>query len=265
MQIPAPSTPAPQALFDFTGKVVLVTGAGSGIGRGIALRFARAGAAVSLHYRDSEAGAQSAAEEIVRGGGRAEIVRGDLRFSAAAEVIVDHTVTNMGALDILINNAGTYPVSPLLELPPDQWRDVMAANVDSVHYCTQAAGHVMRQRGGGAVVNIASIEAFNPAPGHAHYTSAKAAVVMYTRTAARELGADNIRVNCVSPGLIWNQGIEEAWLEGVQAYLKAAPLARLGQADDVADACLFLASPAARWITGANLVVDGGVLTNRAY
>ncbi len=256
---------APRDLFDFTGKVVLVTGAGSGIGRSIALRFAEAGAAVSLHYRDSKAGAQTAAEEIVNNGGRAEIVRADLRFPSAGEMIVGHTVTNMGALDVLINNAGAYPVAPLLELSPDQWRDVMAANLDSVHYCTQAAANVMRQRGGGTVVNIASIEALNPAPGHAHYTSAKSAVVMYTRTAARELGADNIRVNCVSPGLIWKEGLEDAWPEGVQGYLKAAPLGRLGQAVDVADACLFFASPAANWITGANLVVDGGVLTNRAF
>ena len=257
--------PAPQDLFDFSGKVILVTGAGSGIGRAIALRFAEAGAAVSIHYRDSEQGAQSAAHEIVNKGGRAEIVRADLRFASAAEMIVDHTVSTLGALDVLINNAGIYPVAPLLELPPDQWRDVISANLDSVHYCTQAAGHVMRLRGGGAVVNIASIEALNPAPGHAHYTAAKSAVVMYTRTAARELGRDNIRVNTVSPGLIWKDGLDKDWPEGVQGYLKAAPLGRLGDATDVADACLFLASPAARWITGANLVVDGGVLTNRAF
>jgi NAD(P)-dependent dehydrogenase (short-subunit alcohol dehydrogenase family) len=258
-------TRPPQDLLDFSGKVVLVTGAGSGIGRAIALRFAQAGAAVSLHYRDSEEGARSAADEITEAGGRAEIVRADLRFAAAAQVIVDHTVTALGAIDVLINNAGSYPVAPLLDLSPDQWRDVMSANLDSVHYCTQAAAHVMRLHGGGAVVNIASIEALNPAPGHAHYTSAKSGVVMYTRTAARELGEDNIRVNTVSPGLIWKVGLEEAWPEGVQGYLKAAPLHRLGQPADVADACLFLASAAAGWITGANLVVDGGVLTNRAF
>ena len=257
--------PDPRDLFDFSGKVVLVTGAGSGIGRAIALRFAQAGAVISIHYRDSESGAQSAADEIVHNGGRADIVRADLRFPAAAEMIVDHTVASLGSLDVLINNAGAYPVAPLLDLPPDQWRDVIAANLDSVHYCTQAAAHVMRKRGGGAVVNIASIEALNPAPGHAHYTSAKSAVVMYTRTAARELGADNIRVNCVSPGLIWKEGLEEDWPDGVHGYLNAAPLGRLGQPRDVADACLFLASPAASWITGANLVVDGGVLTNRTF
>lgn len=254
----------PQELFDFSGKVVLVTGAGSGIGRAIALRFAHAGAAVSIHYLESETGANATAHEIAAVGGRVTAVSADLRHGSGAETIVDHTVATFGGIDVLINNAGIYPVAPLLDLPSDQWRDVIAANLDSVHYCTQAAARMMRERGG-AVINIASIEALNPAPGHAHYTSAKAGVVMYTRTAARELGVHNIRVNCISPGLIWKEGLEEAWPEGVNGYLKAAPLGRLGQATDVADACLFFASPAASWVTGANLVVDGGVLTNRVF
>lgn len=257
--------PAPQELLDFSNKVVLVTGAGTGIGRGIALRFAQAGACVALHYRDSEIGANETADRIARLGGRAETIRADLRFAAAAEMMAAHALNTLGALDILINNAGSYPVTPLLQLTPDQWREVLSVNLDSVHFCTQAAANVMRQRGGGAIVNIASIEAMNPAPGHAHYDAAKAGVLMYTRASARELGPDGIRVNAVSPGLIWKEGLEEAWPEGVEAYRSAAPLGRIGQGIDVADACLFLASPAAGWITGANLVVDGGVLTNRAY
>ena len=256
--------PSPQELLDFTGRVVLVTGAGAGIGAAIAFRFAQAGAAVCVHYRDNEMGAAQVADKIVSDGGRAETVRADLRFAAAAEMAIGHTVNTMGRLDIVINNAGVYPVTPLLKLTPEQWREVLAANLDSVHFCTQAAAKVMRPRGG-AIVNIASIEASNPAPGHAHYTSAKAAVLMYTKSAARELGPDGIRVNAVSPGLIWREGLEENWPEGVAAYTKAAPLARLGRPDEVADACLFLASPGAGWITGANLVVDGGVLTNRVY
>lgn len=257
--------PAPRDLLNFSGKVALVTGAGSGIGRVIGLRFAQAGACVALHYRESESGARETANEIKSQGGRAEIVRADLRDAAAAQRIVDHTVNTLGGLDILINNAGSYPVTPLLQVTPDEWRAVLAANLDSVHFCTQAAARIMRQRGGGAVVNIASIEALNPAPGHAHYNAAKSGVLMYTRTAARELGADGIRVNAVSPGLIWKEGLEESWPVGVDAYRKAAPLGRLGQATDVADACMFLASAGAGWITGANLVVDGGVLTNRVY
>ena len=117
----------------------------------------------------------------------------------------------------------------------------------------------------GAIVNIASIEAQNPAVAHSHYDAAKSGIVMYTRAAAQELGRQGIRVNAVSPGLIWRDGLDTDWPDGVARYLRAAPLSRLGRPDDVADACLFLASSGARWITGANLVVDGGVLTNTVY
>jgi 3-oxoacyl-[acyl-carrier protein] reductase len=147
------------------------------------------------------------------------------------------------------------------------WRAVIDANLTSVHLMSQAAARRMAAQApqGGAIVNIASIEATNPAPGHAHYGAAKAAVVMHTRSAAAELGRHGIRVNCVSPGLIDREGLAEAWPAGVRRYLDAAPLGRLGLPTDIADACLFLASPAARWITGVELVVDGGVLTSQVY
>ena len=175
-------------------------------------------------------------------------------------------LVGFGALDVLINNAGSYPFSPLVEVSDIEWDQVVASNLRSVHLCTQAAARAMIAQGRpGAIVNIASIEAENPAPHHSHYVAAKAAVVMYTRSAAQELGRQGIRVNCVSPGLIWREGLDRDWPEGVNAYLRAVPLGRLGYPDDVADTCLFLASPAARWITGANLVLDGGVLTHRAY
>jgi NAD(P)-dependent dehydrogenase (short-subunit alcohol dehydrogenase family) len=122
-----------------------------------------------------------------------------------------------------------------------------------------------RQETGGAIVNITSIEAENPAPGHSHYNAAKAGVLMHTRAAAGELARHGIRVNAVAPGLLWRDGIEQAWPEGVARWQAAAPLRRLGTAEDVADACLFLASPAARWITGASLTVDGGVMTSQIF
>src|SRR5690348_4189193 len=147
-------SPAPQELLDFTGKVVLVTGAGSGIGSAIALRFAEAGANVAVHYRESEAGATEVASAITKQGRRAELLRADLRSASAAETVVRQVVKTLGSLDVLINNAGIYPVSPLLQLAPEEWREVIAANLDSVHFCTQAAAHVMRERGG-AIVNIA--------------------------------------------------------------------------------------------------------------
>ncbi len=174
--------------------------------------------------------------------------------------------SDVGVPDLLVNNAGIYPLGSILEIAADEWHAVVATNLTTVHLVTQAFARGLRDaRGGGAIVNIASIEASNVAPAHSHYAAAKAGVVMYTKSAARELGPIGIRVNAVSPGLIWRPGLDEAWPQGVADYTAATPLGRLGRFDDVADACLFSLSEGARWITGAELVVDGGVLTNRAY
>jgi NAD(P)-dependent dehydrogenase (short-subunit alcohol dehydrogenase family) len=260
------SAPSPGQLLDFRDRIVVVTGAGSGIGAGIANRFAEAGADVVVNYRNNEGGARDVVRAIQGFGRRALAVQADVSQAAGAAALVDAALTTFGSLDVLINNAGSYPISPLVEMSESEWDQVVASNLRSVHLCTQATARAMiAQRRPGAIVNIASIEAENPAPQHSHYVAAKAAVVMYTRSAAQELGRQGIRVNCVSPGLIWREGLDRDWPEGVQAYLRAVPLARLGDPVDVADACLFLASSAARWITGANLVLDGGVLTNRAY
>jgi NAD(P)-dependent dehydrogenase (short-subunit alcohol dehydrogenase family) len=153
----------------------------------------------------------------------------------------------------------------------EEWDAMIDANLRSVFLCTQIAARQMvnqpkiDQDLAGAIINIASIEGENPAPMHSHYNAAKGGVLMYTRASAFELGAQGIRVNAVSPGLIWTEGIEKSWPDGVDRWHEAAPLERLGMPDDVADACLFLASPAARWITGANLRVDGGVMTRPSF
>lgn len=258
--------PALQDLLDFREKVVVVTGAGRGLGAGIATRFAEAGAAVVVNHRSSAAGAQAVVQAVKAMGHKAIALPADVSQQAEVERLMAETVKAWGRLDVLINNAGTYPLAPLLEMTERDWDLVLNTNLRSVHLSTQAAARQMvRQGQGGAIVNIASIEAENPAPGHSHYNAAKAGVLMHTRAAAQELGPHGIRVNTVSPGLIWREGLDRDWPDGVARYRKAAPLARLGQPDDVADACLFLASPAARWITGANLVVDGGVMTHTVY
>jgi 3-oxoacyl-[acyl-carrier protein] reductase len=256
--------PAVADLLDLRGRVAVVTGSGSGHGRGIARRFAEAGASVVVHYRRSESGAGQVVEAIESAGGVARALRADLTRGEEVERLFAAVVEESGGLDILINNAGIYPLALLVDMTEDEWEAVTDANLKSVHLCTQAAAR--RMKNGCAIVNVASVEALQPMPMHAHYDAAKAGVLMHTRAAALELGPRGIRVNAVSPGLIGRDGLEEDWPEGVEGWLEVVPLGRMGAPEDVADACLFLASGAARWITGANLVVDGGgVIARRAF
>ena len=258
--------PSPQELFNFSGQVVIVTGSGSGLGMGIAARFAQAGAGVVVNYRASRAGAQSVVAEIEQMGRQAIAVQADVTKKTDVERLLAQTLDAFGQLNVLVNNAGIYPLSLLVDMAEEEWDAVVDANLRSTFLCTQAAAKQMiAQDNGGAIINIASIEAENPAPMHSHYDAAKGGVLMHTRAAANELAPYGIRINAVSPGLIWREGLDEAWPDGVARFKKAAPLGRLGQADDVADACLFLASSAARWITGVNLRVDGGVMTKQIY
>ncbi|MBI4674951.1 MAG: SDR family oxidoreductase [Chloroflexi bacterium] len=260
------NVPPVHSLLDFSGRVVIVTGSGSGLGRGIARRFAEAGARVVVHYNASADGAARVVEQIRAEGGKAIAVQADLTHAEDVARLIAESVRAFQRVDVLINNAGIYPVHAFLEMTGAQWDAVVNANLTSAFLCTQAAAKQMIAQGeGGAIVNLTSIEAENPAPGHAHYNAAKAGLAMLTRTSALELAAHGIRVNAVAPGLIWSEALEQDWREGVERWTRAAPLKRLGMPEDVADACLFFASSAARWITGASLVVDGGVLTRQVF
>ncbi|MFI0513038.1 SDR family NAD(P)-dependent oxidoreductase [Streptomyces sp. WSLK1-5] len=239
------------------GQVALVTGAGGGIGRGIALRFAEQGAAVALHCRTAVAAAREVASRIEDAGARAVVLEAELRDEDACRRLVREAAAWGGGLTALVNNAGVQPVRPLPGMTAAQWRDVVDTNLTGVFACTQAAAELMRP--GGSVTSVASIEAGHPAPGHAHYSASKAAIVAHARAAAQEYGPHGIRVNTVSPGLIDREGLVEDWPEGVERWVRKAPLGRLGRPEDVADACVFLASPLASWVTGHDLVVDGGV------
>ncbi|MFJ3758930.1 SDR family NAD(P)-dependent oxidoreductase [Streptomyces sp. NPDC090080] len=240
------------------GQTALVTGASGGIGRAIALRLAEQGAAVAVHCRTAPAAAREVAAAI---GDRAVVVQGDLSDEETCHRIVQEAADRFGGrLTALVNNAAVQPVQPLPGMTAAEWRAVVDTDLGSVFACTQAAADIMRaQPGGGTITHIASIEASHPAVGHAHYSAAKAAVVMHARSAALEYGRLGIRVNTVSPGLIDREGLAEAWPEGVRRWQEAVPTGRLGRPEDVADAVVFLASPLASWITGHDLVVDGGV------
>lgn len=256
-------TPSVRTLLDFSEKTVLVTGAGGGIGAGIALRFAEAGANIAVHYRSSRESAEQIVSTIRETGGTAETFQADLTVEAAVVALFASVTDHFGGLDIAINNAGSFPVSSIADMTQTDWQDMYASNAESVFLCTREAAAQMGD--GGAIINIASIAASNPGPEHAHYNSAKAAVVMFTQSAAQEFGPRGIRVNAVSPGVIGRDDIRDAWPEGVARWEAKAPLGRMGTPTDVADACLFLASSGASFITGANLPVEGGVLSSPIY
>ena len=254
--------PSVSKLLDLSGHTAIVTGASGGIGAGIARRFAEAGAHVICHYHGNSQAADAVAAAIKSAGGKATPVKADVTSARDIAALLDQA----GGADILINNAGIQPVKMFNDLSEADWTEMMAANVAGPFMLVRSFADVLRKSGkGGAVVNIASIEGHNPAPGHGHYATSKAALLMFTKAAAMELGAHGIRVNSISPGLIHRDGIEEGWPEGVGRWKKAAALQRLGRPEDIADAALFLASDAARWITGTDLIVDGGVMARPTW
>jgi len=256
------AAPAVADLLDLTGKVTLVTGASGGIGRGIARRLAEAGAAVAVHYR----GGRDDAAEIAGRGGKALAVPAELTEPAAVERAVQAITNALGPVDILVNNAARQTHSTIGDMSLAEWQGMLAANLDGVFLITRRVVDALIARSqGGAIVNIASIEGLHPALTHGHYATSKAALIMFTRALALEFGRHGIRANAVSPGVIRRDGIEAAWPEGVKRWMDAVPLGRMGEDEDVADAVLFLAAPASRFITGANLVVDGGITARPAF
>ncbi len=246
-------------LCDLSGLVAVVTGAAGGIGGGIATQFSRAGASVVIHYRTNRTAAEELRERLTADGGEATTVEAELTDEAAVRRLFGLATDRWGRVDALVNNAGIQPVEALGTMTADAWRQVIEVNATGTFLTTQVAAEVMGEHGGGSITHISSIEGTHPAIGHAHYCASKAAVIMHARAASVEYGPYGIRVNSVSPGLIDRDGLAEAWPDGVERYRHAAPLGRLGTNTDIGNACVFLASPMASWITGANLIVDGGV------
>jgi NAD(P)-dependent dehydrogenase (short-subunit alcohol dehydrogenase family) len=227
--------------------VVVVTGANGGLGASIVEVLASHGATVVAHVR--QAGSSPA--------GAASVVAADLGDPTASGLIMAETLSAHGRVDGLVNCAGVQPVVPFAAISDEDWQHMLDINLSAAHRLTQHAAAAME--GHGSIVHIASIEGSRPAVGHAHYAVSKAGLIMHAKAAALELGPTGVRVNAVSPGLLARQGLDDDWPEGVARWLQRAPLGRLGTGEDVAQVCAFLLSDEASFITGTDLIVDGGM------
>jgi len=245
--------------FTMRQKLVFVTGSGSGIGRTVALEFARAGADVALHFLNGEKGAQSAVKEIQSLGLRAAAFKADLNDVGAAKQLATDAAQFLGGIDVLVNNAGITMNLPFEKVQPEQFDTLYHVNVRAQFFITQTALPHMLKLEGGAVINISSIHAFQGYPEHSVYAGTKGAIVAYTRELAIELAPKGIRVNGIAPGAVEVESYFRAAPDYDPAALgRCIPAGFVGQPIDVAQAALFLASPAARFIVGQTLVVDGG-------
>jgi 2-deoxy-D-gluconate 3-dehydrogenase len=265
------SVPAIGQLFDLAGKGAVVTGGAQGIGRAVAFRLAEAGAGVMVADISRDAGAETV-ERIRSAGGRAESILADASSAWDAHKVVQATVDAFGGMDILVNNAGIFPLVPVLDVPEDLWDEVIGINLRGVFLYSKAAGAAMADSAqGGRIINLASIDGLRPNGMAAHYNASKGGVLMLTKAMALELAPHGILVNCVSPGGISTPGTDAARQKvtesmGVpeedilQGWIQRVPLRRMGDPDEVARVVLFLASAAADFITGENIVVDGGYL-----
>ncbi|MGE0131624.1 MAG: SDR family NAD(P)-dependent oxidoreductase [Blastocatellales bacterium] len=249
--------------FDLSGKVALVTGAGSGIGKATAIALAEAGAAVAINYHRNEAGAADAKQTITNAGGRAITIQADVTKSADVRRMVEETVAAFGPVDILVNNAGSLVERlRLLELTEERWDDVINLNLKSAFLCAQAVAASMIERKAGVIINVTSIAGRNGgALGSIHYSTAKGGMITMTKGMAKELAPHGVRVNAVSPGVIDTPFHEQfSTPEAMKNFANIIPLGRVGKSEEVARTIVYLASEAASFLVGETIEINGGML-----
>ena len=246
-----------------TGKVALVTGASSGIGRATAEALARQGARVAINYHSNKSGAEEACAAIRTGGGRAVAIQADVRGAAGVKALVEQTVKELGPVDILVNNAGSLVERlRILELTEERWDEVLDLNLKSAFLCSQAVAKSMMDRKSGTIINVSSVAGRNGgALGSIHYSSAKGGLITFTKGLAKEMAPFNVRVNAVSPGVIQTHFHEQfSTPEAMEAFKKVIPLGRVGTPEEVANVVCFLASEAASFLVGETVEINGGML-----
>jgi 2-deoxy-D-gluconate 3-dehydrogenase len=255
-------------LLNLSGKAAIVTGGAKGIGFGIAYRLAEAGAKVLVADFDEPA-AQEAVKQLTGKGWSAEAFKVDVSDEIGVKSMVDACKQKFGSVDILVNNAGIYPPAPIAQMSKEDFERVIHVNLRSVFLTTKHAGDVMKQQGGGKIINITSIDALHPSMvGLAHYDASKHGMWGFTKNSALELAAHNVWVNAIAPGGIKTPGVAamsqgasaEQMEANTKAFLAKIPMKRMGEPDEIGMVALFLASDMSSYMTGEQIVVDGGAL-----
>lgn len=243
-----------------TDRVAVVTGAGRGIGRGIALELAKRGATVVVNYNASAEAAEQAVAEIEAAGGKATALKADVSKLAEAESLIKTANEQFGKIDILVNNAGTTRDNLIMLMKEDDWDTVINTNLKSAWNCAKAASKVMMRKRYGRIVNITSVVGLAGQGGQTNYAASKAGLIGLTKSLAKELAARQITVNAVAPGYVKTALTEKLPQDLMNEIIKRILLERVGTVEDVAYAVAFLASDEASYITGQVLTVDGGLL-----
>ena len=243
---------------ELTGKRALITGSKSGIGFAIAKRLVQAGAEIILHARNDSSEVEAAKIKLAKLANEdISTVFGDFSDPNSCCSLFEAIKKESKPIDILVNNAAIQPVCALADLGPSEISQMLETNLQVPIMMTRYFAEYSEN--GGSIVNICSIEGLTPAINHSHYAASKAGLINFTKASALELGSKNIRVNSICPGLTDRQNLDKDWPQGVQNWLENVPLKRLGTGDDIANAALFLVSDGASFITGTNLIVDGGM------
>jgi 3-oxoacyl-[acyl-carrier protein] reductase len=247
-------------MFELSGKVALVTGGSRGIGRAISLALARQGARVAVNYASNAEAAGEVVREIESCGGEAKALQGDIADAGDARHIVDETIEAFGALHILVNNAGLTQDELLLRMSQEAWDRVMAVDLRGAYLCTKAALRPMIRQRWGRIINVASVAGLVGNAGQANYAAAKAGLIGFTKSVAKEVASRNVTANAIAPGLVRTE-MTSGLTEGQeQAVLMMVPLGRAATPEEIAPAVAFLASEESGYITGAVLTIDGGLV-----
>ena len=243
-------------------KVAIVTGAGRGIGRAIAIAYAREGAAVVVNYSRSQEAAEESAHAIRSAGGQAIAVRADVAKLEEHEALIERTLDEYAGLDILVNNAGIEFNEPVLESKPETWEETVSVNLKGAYFLACAAARVMAGRGSGKIINISSVHDVEPLRNRAIYSISKGGMLMMVKSLALELAGHGIHVNGISPGAILTDMNRAHLTEPARRdrLLARIPLKRIGDPEDIAGAAVFLASSESDYVTGTAIYIDGGML-----